>query len=320
MSTAISVSASTWTPISAYYPYDDNIRIRSSTIRWADGYTGYEQPLFSKSVDISINRNSIFYLPSSKDLFSFIQETALEQAYQGAYIVLSMNSTYLSPSTQYVTVVDDSLYMNPISGDSSFFRLIPNDDGSCSLLQGNGLYVTVEETTPFNLVMEPLLSIDDRDRQKFYYIEKDNTIYFTTKILNPATFGSTYEERFWSFSKAGPEKGRVRANGLTMRGDYGNAKYQNDYLFNVNNFAVFFTPSGLQTDHWWVRYYNLISDKRNNKNTELNINSSASGVFINHLIDLPYNSKINIDTRGMAVNFANLKNVMTGEYEYRTRK
>ena len=98
------------------------------------------------------------------------------------------------------------------------------------------------------------------------------------------------------------------------------AMYTNDYLFDIDNFAVFYAPNGLVTDHVWVHYYNEFNDKKHNLDVELNEQKCISGVFINHLFDLPYNTKININNKSMAVNLANLKNVMTGEYEYRLKK
>jgi hypothetical protein len=319
MFSSIPISAASWVPVSAYYPYDDSIQINNTPIRWTDGYTAFTHNAFENGNDYSINKDTILYLSSAKNLFSFIQESSLSDIYLGAYISLSIDTgAYFDTSKQYVTVIDSTLSLNPLSTDNSFFRFLINDDGSFSLFQGPGLYVTVDTTTPFNLTLQRQLAENFRYRQKFYWHEQDNRIYFTTKITNPNVLGSPYEERFWSFSKAGPEMGRIRANGFVPFNDYTDA-YKNDYLFDVTGFVVCYSPTGLITDHTWVRYYNDLNDKIYNKNVEILESQSISGVFVNHLFDLPYNTKINIDSRGMALNFANLKNIMTAEYDFKIK-
>lgn len=319
MFSAIPISAASWVPVSAYYPYDDSIKINNTLLRWTDGYTVFTHDAFENGKDCSINKDTILYLCSAKNLFSFIQESSLSDIYLGAYINLSIDTgSYFDTSKQYVTVVDNNLYLNPLSTDSSFFRFLINDDGSFSLFQGPGLYVTVDTTTPFNLTLQSQLAENTRYRQKFYWHENNNQIYFTTKTENPNVLGSTYEERFWSFSKAGPEAGRMRANGFVPFNEY-TSSYQNDYLFDVTGFVICYSPNGLITDHTWVKYYNDLTDKSHNKDVEVLENQIISGVFVNHLFDLPYNTKINIDNGRMAVNFANLKNIMTAEYDFKVK-
>lgn len=320
MSDSIPVSASTWTPISAYYPHDSNIVIKNEYIQWTDGYKAFDHEAFKEGVDYSINKESVFYLPSAKDLFTFIEETDLADAYQGTYLVLSINTSYFSPSARYVTVEDTSLVLASVSSENSFFRLLFNDNGTFSLMNGPGLYVTVEDKTPFRLTMQGAVPSNEEYKQQFFWYEYDKQLYFSTKTLNPASIGPEYEERFWSFSKVGPEKGYMKASGLMPFNSYGADGYKNDYLFNVNNFAVFYRPDGLVTGHSWVRYYNEFIDKDHNRDTEIYTSKSVSSVFINHLFDLPYNTQISISNKAMAVNFANLKNVMTGEYEYNIKK
>lgn len=322
MSSAIPVSASSLVPISAYYPYDENIKIQNSLIQWSDGYEAFEHNAFKDGKDYSANKETIFYLPPSKGLFTFLQETSLTDAYQGAYLILSINTgMFFNYTRQYVTAIGTDLYLNSLSTDNSFFRFIINDDGTFSLFQGPGLYVTVEDKTPFTLSLQRELPVDESYKQRFYWHEYQNQIYFSTKTTNPASIGPTTEERFWSFSKVGPEKGIMRANGILPFNDYVSVDdmYKNDYLFDVSGFVLFYKPTGLITDHTWIRYYNEFIDKTHNKDVEIFESKSISGIDINHLFDLPYNTKIDVGDKSMAVNLANLKNVMTGEYEYRTK-
>ena len=323
MNNMIPVSASTWTAISAYYPYDENIKIPNSYIQWTDGFKAFVHDAFKGGVDFSINKDTVFYLPSAKNLFSFIEDTGLQEAYQGAYLMFSIDTgSYFTSATQYMTVIDTDLYLNAIPTDGSFFRFLLNDNGSFSLFQGAGLYVTVDNKTPFNLTLQNKIVGTESYKQEFYWNEYQNKIYFSTKTTNPASVGPNSEERFWSFSKVGPEKGKMRANGMLPFSDYLSAGdvYKNDYLFDVSSIVLFYKPSGLVTEHSWVHYYNEYGDKTHNKDVEISEPRSIQGVFINHLFDLPYNTKININNKSMAVNLANMKNVMTGEYEYRIKK
>ena len=323
MSNAVLVSASTWVPVSAYYPYDENIQIQNSYIQWTDGYKAFDHNAFKLGVDYSINKDTVFYLPSAKNLFSFMEDIGLQEAYQGTYIMLSIDTgSYFPSARQYVTAVGTDMFLNSLSTDESFFRFLLNNNGSFSLMQGPGLYVTVDDKTPFNLTLQGKLPENEIYKQNFYWSEYQNKIYFSTKTINPAGTPAATEERFWSFSKVGPEKGRMRANGMLPFSDYLSAGdvYKNDYLFDVDSFAIFYKPSGLVTEHAWVHYYNEFADKTHNKDVEISEQRSISGIFINHLFDLPYNTKININNKAMAVNLANLKNVMTGEYEYRLKK
>jgi hypothetical protein len=321
----IPVSASSWVPISAYYPYDDHIRLTNTHIKWTDGYTVFSQEAFQNNIDYSTNKDTIMYLSEAKSLFDFLTDTSLDNVDQGGYVLFSINAvSYFSPELQYITVIENNLYLNPVSSDNSFFRFILNDNGSFSLFYGAGLYVTVEDTTPFNLILSEKADTGEKHTQEFLWHEYENTIYFSTKTKNPAFIsgiGSEYEERFWSFSKVGPEKGRMRACGFLPFKNYStNDIYKNDYLFNVIGYNFNYKPTGLITDHTFVRYYNELNNKRHNKDVEVYEVASVSSVYISHLFDLPYNTKININRKDMAMNFANLKNIMTPEYEYRANR
>jgi hypothetical protein len=316
----IQISASTWTPLSSQYSYDSDIEIGTNFIKWHDGYTAFEQDIFKQSVDYSINRDTILYLPSAKDLFTFIQDKGLDETSLGAYVIISVSGNpYFDYSRQYITVVDTDLYLNSELTDDCLFRFILNSDGTFSLLGGNGYYVTASEKTPFDLTLENVLPDNESYRQKFNWHEENDKIFFSIKITNKAIIGPQTEERFWSFSKVGPEKGKIRANGLIPFKDYdiSNKIYENNYLFDITGFALYFKPTGLITNHTFVKYYNELNDKTNNKNTE--ISNSISNIHVNHLVDLPYNTQIDINNKNISINFANLKNVMTREYEYNIR-
>lgn len=321
MISAIPIIQADWRPLSAYYPYDKNIKIQNNAFTWFDGYGAVKHEAFNAGVDFSINRDTFFYLPTAKTLFSFIESVGLDDINLGAYVMIGINGgSYFNNTYQYITVKDNDLYLNPISSDNSFFRFILNNDNSFSLFHGNGLFVTVDVKTPFNLTMQTELSENESYRQKFFWHEQDSHIYFTTKTLNRTGTPISIEERFWSFSKVGPERGRIRANGIIPFAEFNKDDYKNDYLFDVYGFNTSYTPNGLITDHAYVHYYNEFEDKHHNKNVEINEDKSFNNLPVGHLFDLPYNTKININDQTMSVNFMNLKNIMTSEYGYRIKK
>jgi hypothetical protein len=312
----IHISSSPWVPLSSVYPYDDNISINNVYIQSTDGYNVFEHNVFESSRDVSLNKNTVFYLTSAKSLFNFINEKELNELALGSYIVLSTTpSGSFGSDLQYITVIDNNLYLGTQYTNNSFFRFIANNDNTFSLLNGSDLYITVDDKTPFNLTLQSKLPETEEYKQKFNWYEQNGKIYFSIKIVNPMGVGSNYEERFWSFSKVGPERGRIRASGILSSMNVLSAN--NDYLFNVSNFDSTFIPTGLIADHTWISYYNQFDDQHNNKTVEPLLVRCISGVYINHLFDLPYNTKININNRSMDVNFINLKNIMTGEYEYK---
>jgi hypothetical protein len=319
------ISASTWIALSANYPYANNVEMINDHICWIDGYNTFKINSFDGCVDVAANRSTIMYLPTSKGLFDFIVDTGLDNVCVGSYCILSIQlGSWFDCERRFMTAVGNDpgtiLQVTPLSSSNSFFRFIVNDDGTFSMMQGQGLYVTVSEKTPFDLTMETILSEDDDYRQKFKWYYNNNKIYITTKTDNQAKVGPEYEERFWSFYTTGPYRSNMCACGMRVCNDYHyySNYYDNPYLFDIEGFDIAYLPKGLVTDHTWVSYYNQFKDKQNNKNTE--INNSISGVCLNHLFDLPYHTKINTDNNAMSFNFINLKNIMTGEYEYRVKQ
>ncbi len=301
---SIQITTKNLIPISATYPYSDNINIKSTLTTWKDGYTMYTHPVFESNIDCSLNNNSILYLTSATNLFNIIEETVKETVLLGDYVILKINS-------KYVTNVNNELYLTTASSNNSFFRLIINYDNTITFLHGIGLYVTVADQSPFDLTLESLLTVNDLHHQKFNFQVNNNNMYITTDIINESDIGPTHLERYWSYTKFGPEVGKLRANGTIEN---------NDYLFEVTNFDISFKPTGLIQDHTWVQYNNDLTNSENNKNVEINESQSITGIKVNHLFDLPYNNAINITNSNMSVNFANMKTIQNSNYEYRKKE
>ena len=289
-------------PLSATYPFS-NITLKSDITKWKDGYTMYSHPIFNNNVDCSLNNNSIFYLTSASNLFNFVTENPLDGIFLGDYVMLKMNS-------QFVTNVNNELYLTPLSSDESYFRIIANSDNTFTFLQSTGLYVTVSNQNPFDLTLEEAVESDETHHQKFNIQAQGTSIYIMINIINESTLGTPAIERYWSYTKFGPEAGKLRANGTIAN---------NDYLLEITPFDTTFIPTGLTRDHTWVRYYNDLVDTTNNRNVEIDESESITGIKVNHLLDLPYNSTINISSGTMNVNFANMKTIQTSNYEYRKK-
>jgi hypothetical protein len=320
MTNIIPISASSWVPLSATYPYDSNIKIKNVIANWEDGYSMFEQEAFNNGADISLNKETIFYLPSSKSLFDFIEESDKDNVYHGIYCIISIDpGSSFNNIRQYISVQNDTdLYLNTVSSNNSFFRFVLNDDDTFSLLHGNGLYATVDSVMPYSITLQDKLSETERERQRFIYQVIDSRIFFSIRIRDP--FSGNYMQRRWSYFKAGPEKGKICAGSYVSFTDYvsSGGSFINNYLFNISNFDIYYKPTGLITDHTWVKYYNSLEDATHNKDVEVYIPGCISGVRVSHLFDLPYNTQIDIANKSVSVNFANLKNIMTSEYEYKT--
>jgi len=310
----ISISAANWFPLSAVYSYDTNIDLRPTLIEWGDGYRTIHNPLFDYSRDVKSNRQTIFYLTTAGSLFDFVTEKSYDTVNLGAYISLRANN-------QYITTTNDVLYLSgELLNSNSFFRMRYNqDDGTYSFLQGTNKLVTVSNTLPYALTLEAPLSIQNQNRQRFNVFSPDTSnIYITTLFDNPYPgYGPDSIERFWSTS---PTTSSIQAIGIVQDDDY---HIENKYIFEVDGYDLVFTLDGLTRDQTWVHYYNELIDKRNNENIELYEERCISGVDINRLVDLPYHSQINLDTGGVNgsfnINLANLKNILTPEYEQNIR-
>jgi hypothetical protein len=102
-----------------------------------------------------------------------------------------------------------------------------------------------------------------------------------------------------------------------------------DYTINTSNNLINYnilTSNNLisytnTTSNNITSHYNNLLNTSNNKNAEVDLSRTISGININRLVDVPYFTKITIDgTIGnMDVHIANLKNIMTPEYEYHIR-
>ena len=311
-----SITASHWFPISSYYPEDEYIGLKPTLLKFKDGYTVFHHPLYEHTKDIAFQKDSSFALTSAMPFFTFATETTFAFAYLGAYVSFEKFGGFITS-----TITSSGLFLSAVpESERTLFRLLVNDDNSISFLHGDSLYVTVCELLPYDLFLAPQLGLVDLDRQKFNVYSPDNEqIYIVTKFDNIyyPSFPPEHIERFWSFSD---NTSSIRAIGMVGDDDWG---YDNPYLWKVNGYDVVYAVDGLTRDNTWVIYYNDILSKINNQNLEIDI--AVSAVPLNRLVDNPYHTQLALEqfrsvteqkTGSMAVNIANLKTVMTPEYEY----
>lgn len=296
----LSISATNWIPLSAEYIHDSNLDLYPLSLMWKDGFHLIQQPIFNTSRDVSINQQTTCYLTSAIPFLNIIKDQTLNDTYVGSYILLYKNGAY-------VTTVNDQLYLsgsNPI--DKSLYRLIYNTDGTYSLMQDNTKYVTISTTIPFNLTLQN--QIIDSDTQKFTIYSPDNIhIYFISASTNPFTgYGPNKIQRFLSIN---PSTSAICGIGTIT----------NDYLFEFEGNTLLYSLDGLTKEQTWVQYYNQLTNSKNNNNT--NIYASITGLDISRMVNLAYYTKIqtNINSGTMQIDIANLKNIMTPEYEYNIR-
>lgn len=306
----IPITEANWFPIYANYPYDKNLNIPKHFFRWFDGYSGYEQSIFKSGLDMSINKDTIFYLPNISKLSDFIKETNNKKLSLGSYITIS---TYTGPHFNYKRMYiskgpNGILLLKENQDKTSLFRFVINNNNTFSLISESNLYVTVENNSPFNLYLSEKIPSKEKYNQQFIWREKDGKIYFIAKINDS-------HEYYWSFSKAGPKKGYMRACGMAPSNIYLNNAdlYTNIYLFDVEGYIVNFDEAGATYDHSWISYFNEFYNKKYNKTVDDNI--IINKIPINHLIDTPYNTKIDIESRTMNINILNLKNTLSRKYE-----
>jgi len=305
----VSISAAQWYPLSAEYQYDSNIDLKPTMTYWRDGYRMIHHPIFQYARDVTANQQTIFYLSTAGSFFDFAEEKVFDYADLGTYITFNLGGSYISS-------LGNSLILSGLEVDeTTFFRIIPNENGTYSFLNGTNKYVTVDRIMPYNLTLSDPLDLDNIDLQQFkIFSPRLNQIYITTYFDTPTPgYGADIIQRYWSYS---PVTSAMRCIGMNSDDDYA---MSNNYIFDVDNFNLIFTLDGLTRDQTWIHYYNSLVDKTNNFNLELYEERCISGIDLSRLIDLPYHSQINLNDENKIgsfnINFANLKNVLTPEYE-----
>lgn len=293
---AIPSRSSNWVPLSGSYSLDENIIIDTIPFTTLDGYKGFYQKINSNPKDHTINKETIFTLPDSMRLLDFLHDKGRPTVYTGGYSTIT---TSINGAEYYVSVINDGQALSLTLDESlaMFARFVINDDNTISIYYGKDRLVTTSKYEPLNLYLDKPLTTTESYRQKYYYeILEDNKI----RII------SHTPKRYWAYRTVQPNRHIIRANG------YNN----NSSVFTINNFSevLSYTPKGLITNHTWVNYYNTLEDKTNNNNVVLNNKIEISA---QHLIDNPYHTS-NIETSTVNINIANLKNIMTAEYQYKT--
>lgn len=302
-----SITAAPWYPLSATYAYDNWLSFEPTLIPYNDGYNVFYHPIFENMKDVTFQNKSTLWLTHTQPLSTSIQQIAYTDAYVGSYIVFHMNNGLLTTipgtSSLVVSAVDFTKY--------SFFRMVYNNNGSVSFLNGDELYITTNEVEPFDLYLYPPLSEKDNiTRQQFYVIALQDKYGIQTKVQNPLYIlgiGPEYNQRFWSFSQI---TSSLRAIGAIADDDY---NFVNNYQWSLSGYNIMLPMQGLVCEHIWVKYHNDVIDTRQSKTPE--IKYSIDGVKINKLVDLPYCTQIDISANKMSINLANLKTIETSKYE-----
>jgi len=302
----IDANSTLWNPISSKYPYDENISLKPSEILWRDGFRTIYHPLYEKCKDVSINNDTTFMLSQTGSFFDFFEEISHGQYILGCYVSLSIDDILVRADGGNI-IVSDEIY-----DSNNYFKLIYNENGSISLLHGNK-YFTVTSVLPYQIILEDELSVTEIDRQQFQFESFGDRIILKTNFDNIfyPDYGIKKIERFVSYDKY---DGFVKAVGMVSDDDY---TPNNTMLLGVSGFDIVFDMDGLKNDQYWVKYYNDLIYTKDNNNTNIDMNNSVSGVTVNRLVDSPFKTKVDVESRSMEVNIANLKNTMNSSYEYR---
>lgn len=297
---AIPVNLSNWVPLSATYKYDEYIQLYTTPVTTGDGYTVFEQDALKGPKDNSINKSTIMHVPSSSFLLDFLYDKGKPDLDVGDYVTVVVD---ISGTSYYMSAEDDYLKLNTDTTSALYLKIRVNDDKTLSFLTEKNKLITVTSNEPLNLYLDAPLPTSESYRQKFGYIIYDiNSVAFYTT--------TTSNQRFWAYRTDGPNAYMVRANGYIASGQ---STPSNNYIFNIHNFEDYirYNNSGLVIDHHLVKYSDNIDNKVDNKNVNI---KEKTKISVQHLIDNPYHETIGNDT---SVNIANLKSIMTGEYNYK---
>lgn len=310
----IPINNSNWTALKAKYEHDKNISLHSSFITWHDGYTTYIQPTFKGARDTAINKQHSFYLPQAQTLFDFMSDLRKQEIITSSYGHIS---TQINGQVYYIGVSDCSFpYLKLLSykSEDTYFNIRPiKGTNLLEFVTSRDLYITVERKEPFRLFLSEKITNKETDRQHFLIQKNANHFSITTNIKNRSGVSSDIIKRMWAYSTIGRYKNHVRANGIdNMFG----TNILTNRLFDFDELNFTFTPSGFTKDHTWVSYYKEIIDKDNDRNVKVKTENSPTNIPVHHIPDLPYNSKIDYNTKEYHINIANTKSVMTDGYEY----
>lgn len=296
---AVVVTNSNWAPLSSIYKCDDNIGLYGNPMITTDGYRGHVQNVYNNPKDNAINKNTIVHLPDSMGILDCIYDKGKPEVLSGGQTKIYL---YIGAIKYYIAVDDNEeyIYLSSDENKAALFRIDVHEDNSLSFYYGVNKLITVADKEPLLLSLDTPYNFQQQYRQQFNYeVYANNQIAIITKGIT----------RYWAYRTTGPYAYRIRANGYITE-----AGIQNEYLFTVPNFEdiIKYDMKGLTVDHHWVTYHDLVDDKTNNRNVVLD---KKIQVDVQHLVDNPYH-KTDLNNKTTEINIANLKNVMTGEYNY----
>jgi len=300
----IPISSNPLISLSAEYPYDGIFDLKAEYYEHSDsGFYGYSNPLLEGIKDVKIINDSLFFISSAVNIGSVIDdfEDTTDVRDMVIYSGLKRNTS------TYFAVTGDYIDGNETNADNrSLFRFIKLDDGTYNVLDINGKYWTIDVNSPWDISLEDQF-VDDTENQQTFTLEYSGSyVYIKTNFKNPnyPTFEPEYYQRYVAVSEA---TGRVGATGFVVDDPA-------ELLYELVDFDVDAFERGYTPDSVFVKYSNELENPGDNKNLEFS--SITRGVKNNLLVDSPYKTAIDKDSKKIEVNIANLKNIQTPEYEY----
>jgi hypothetical protein len=311
----IPVQVAPFVPLSAVYPYDIKTTFSPKLYQYAEGYSFFHHPIFTDIKDVKAGHDSLFELTTARSLHDILTDVRYIESTE-----LIIFTGLRAANGKYITNIDNHLYASASSvGPNEFFRIEKQHGNIFKIYQGKLLF-TVDREDPWDITLEPEIVNDLYQTQKLSIFEAASS-GFTIQTMFQSYWWDIkptppqYLQRFITFSPA--PLGTVRATGMADATNY--TAFHNYVFESTNDIGVF--AIGYDGLIKWVKYYNEIGDKLNNKNA--NIKEIIDNVKQNYLIDCPYKtqSKIDLITDNLKVgtfniNLMGLKNVMTPEYEY----
>ena len=309
------------TPLKVIYPYGDNMSLKATLITFNDGFRVYSQPLCYALKDIKINKSTILLLTSAVDLksvFDILQEPITLEKLENKYgLVAAGNSKFLTTNDSTKKIYATATTLT----NSGFFRFVPIGEQLVQI-HYKSLLLTVDKTYPYDVSFQPVLNEDIYDQQKFTYFIDGTNLQLMTKAMidgisyNILKYYLSYDPNTFQIKAIGSVNNNYN---FTIKEPSNRPSFQsNDSLTQQPRANLAQHITNYDGTLYWIKYFSKFQEQHNNKNVEIDQDTSIKNVPLNFLITGAYKTKI--ENNNLMINMCSLKNYQTPEYEYTGNK
>jgi hypothetical protein len=292
----VSPSGDNWFPVKYKYPYNNDVEFIQEEIQFDTGHRFVLVDAVSGAKDLATNRDTLAVLSKSQRVNEFLTETD-----QINDIDLITNAPLKALDGKYVGPGLNDVILTDIENDSinNIFTFDFNDE--FVTIRQEDDYLTF--VSPSSIRLQEATTVTEANQFRYIY-EGGNLTLFTNSSALTA-------QHVLSFDASGRE---LFASGPLL------TTPTSAEILNVSVFdgTINLGFSGISV---WVKYFNNYCDN-NAPNVNLNLDESYFGINQNYLLTSPYKTSITVESSGgyntgvMEMDFMNLKNVKTPEYEF----